>query len=222
VPLRAKACGMKNRPIRVSRQPHRTKCNIMSDNFNKRVEQPKTAAVSMPNLGEAVTEGTVTTWLKNVGDYVEADEPLLAVSTDKTDIEVPSPASGYLAEILIGADETVLVGTRLALIEIAAQLADEPGISATPVSHVVESFSLPAPDWIETITSPAVSRWLKRENDPIALQEPLVEVSTQYGDLPILSPVAGTVRAILVGEDAPIESGSILAQIEIVVAKYSE
>jgi len=72
--------------------------------------------VTMPALGESVTEGTVTRWLKNVGDHVEVDEPLLEVSTDKVDTEIPSPASGTLREILAQEDETVPVGADLAVI----------------------------------------------------------------------------------------------------------
>src|SRR4051794_30724497 len=72
--------------------------------------------VTMPALGESVTEGTVTRWLKAVGDEVSADEPLLEVSTDKVDTEIPSPVSGTLLEILVGEDETVDVGAQLALI----------------------------------------------------------------------------------------------------------
>jgi pyruvate dehydrogenase E2 component (dihydrolipoamide acetyltransferase) len=74
-------------------------------------------SVSMPQLGESVTEGTVTRWLKKEGERVEADEPLLEVSTDKVDTEIPSPASGVLREIAVGEDETVEVGAQLAVIE---------------------------------------------------------------------------------------------------------
>ena len=72
--------------------------------------------VTMPALGESVTEGTVTRWLKQEGDQVETDEPLLEVSTDKVDTEIPSPASGTLTSILVGEDETVEVGAQLAVI----------------------------------------------------------------------------------------------------------
>ncbi|TQM80379.1 2-oxoglutarate dehydrogenase E2 component [Saccharothrix saharensis] len=72
--------------------------------------------VTMPALGESVTEGTVTRWLKAVGDSVEVDEPLLEVSTDKVDTEIPSPVAGTLLEITAGEDETVEVGGRLAVI----------------------------------------------------------------------------------------------------------
>ncbi|MGQ7296337.1 2-oxoglutarate dehydrogenase, E2 component, dihydrolipoamide succinyltransferase [Quadrisphaera sp. KR29] len=72
--------------------------------------------VTMPALGESVTEGTVTRWLKSVGDTVEVDEPLLEVSTDKVDTEIPSPFAGTLLEILVGEDETAEVGAQLALV----------------------------------------------------------------------------------------------------------
>ena len=70
----------------------------------------------MPQLGETVTEGTITRWMKGVGDAVERDEPLFEVSTDKVDSEVPSPAAGVLTEILVPEGETVEVGVRLAVI----------------------------------------------------------------------------------------------------------
>ena len=73
-------------------------------------------SVTMPALGESVTEGTVTRWLKKEGETVEVDEPLLEVSTDKVDSEVPSPFAGQVAEILVEEGETVDVGTRLAVI----------------------------------------------------------------------------------------------------------
>ena len=74
-------------------------------------------SVTMPRLGESVTEGTVTRWLKKEGERVEADEPLLEVSTDKVDTEIPAPASGTLSAIRVGEDETVEVGVELAVID---------------------------------------------------------------------------------------------------------
>src|ERR1700755_1896849 len=73
-------------------------------------------SVTMPALGESVTEGTVTRWLKQEGEQVEVDEPLLEVSTDKVDTEIPSPAAGVLSKILVAEDETVEVGAQLAVI----------------------------------------------------------------------------------------------------------
>ncbi|MFJ6131559.1 2-oxoglutarate dehydrogenase, E2 component, dihydrolipoamide succinyltransferase [Janibacter terrae] len=89
--------------------------------------------VTMPALGESVTEGTVTRWLKNVGDTVEVDEPLLEVSTDKVDTEIPSPVAGTIQEILVEEDETVEVGADLAVIgDGDAPASDDSGDAAEP------------------------------------------------------------------------------------------
>ena len=82
-------------------------------------------SVTMPRLGESVTEGTVTRWLKQEGDQVTADEPLLEVSTDKVDTEVPSPASGVLTSIKVAEDETVEIGVELAVISDAGEAAGQ-------------------------------------------------------------------------------------------------
>ena len=87
-------------------------------------------SVSMPQLGESVTEGTVTRWLKKEGERVEVDEPLLEVSTDKVDTEIPSPASGILRGIAVDEDETVAVGAQLAVIEEVSDAAQAPAAPA--------------------------------------------------------------------------------------------
>src|SRR5215475_7106334 len=89
-------------------------------------------SVTMPRLGESVTEGTVTRWLKKEGEQVEADEPLLEVSTDKVDTEIPSPASGVLTAIKVGEDETVEVGVELATIDEAGTAPAPAGKAAAP------------------------------------------------------------------------------------------
>ena len=89
-------------------------------------------SVSMPQLGESVTEGTVTRWLKKEGERVEVDEPLLEVSTDKVDTEIPSPASGILRAIAVDEDETVAVGAQLAVIEDSESSGSAPAPSAPP------------------------------------------------------------------------------------------
>ena len=98
--------------------------------------------VTMPALGESVTEGTVTRWLKNVGDEVAVDEPLLEVSTDKVDTEIPSPVAGTLQEILVAEDETVPVGAELAVIGDAAAA---PAESSASEEEPAEETSAPAP-----------------------------------------------------------------------------
>ena len=108
--------------------------------------------VTMPALGESVTEGTVTRWLKNVGDTINVDEPLLEVSTDKVDTEIPSPASGTILAIDVPVDSTVAVGARLALIG-AAGAAPVPATPA-PVAPVVAA-PVPAPEPIAEAVVPA-------------------------------------------------------------------
>ena len=89
-------------------------------------------SVSMPQLGESVTEGTVTRWLKKEGERVEVDEPLLEVSTDKVDTEIPSPASGILRSIAVDEDETVAVGAQLAVIEDSETSDSAPAQTSPP------------------------------------------------------------------------------------------
>ncbi|MFE2267213.1 biotin/lipoyl-containing protein, partial [Streptomyces griseosporeus] len=103
--------------------------------------------VVLPALGESVTEGTVTRWLKSVGDSVEADEPLLEVSTDKVDTEIPAPASGVLLEIVVGEDETAEVGAKLAVIGApGAAPASAPAPAApAPAAEAPAAPAAPAP-----------------------------------------------------------------------------
>ncbi|MDQ0683293.1 pyruvate dehydrogenase E2 component (dihydrolipoamide acetyltransferase) [Streptomyces achromogenes] len=97
-------------------------------------------SVTLPALGESVTEGTVTRWLKAEGERVEADEPLLEVSTDKVDTEIPSPAAGILASIKVAEDETVEVGAELAVID------DGTGAPAAAPAPAAEEVAPPAPE----------------------------------------------------------------------------
>src|SRR5215468_11797277 len=110
-------------------------------------------SVSMPQLGESVTEGTVTRWLKKEGERVEADEPLLEVSTDKVDTEIPSPVSGILRGITVAEDETVAVGAELAVIDetgdgagaaAEAAPAQAPPSEAAPAQAPAAEYEAPA------------------------------------------------------------------------------
>ncbi|MGW6581503.1 2-oxoglutarate dehydrogenase, E2 component, dihydrolipoamide succinyltransferase [Streptomyces globisporus] len=106
-------------------------------------------SVTLPALGESVTEGTVTRWLKAEGERVEADEPLLEVSTDKVDTEIPAPASGVLSSIKVAEDETVEVGAELAVID------DGSGAPAEAAAPAAEPASTPAPQAEEAPTAPS-------------------------------------------------------------------
>src|SRR5690349_24113836 len=97
----------------------------------------------MPALGESVTEGTVTRWLKNVGDRIEVDEPLLEVSTDEVDTEIPSPVAGTLQDFLAQEDDTVPVGADLAVIGDGAAPS---GGGEAPAAEPAQAEAAPAPE----------------------------------------------------------------------------
>ena len=114
-------------------------------------------SVTLPALGESVTEGTVTRWLKQVGDRVEVDEPLLEVSTDKVDTEIPSPVSGVIEEILVDEDETVEVGAILAKIGdgSSAPSSDAPAQEAPAEAAAPEQPAAPEPEATAPAAEPA-------------------------------------------------------------------
>jgi pyruvate dehydrogenase E2 component (dihydrolipoamide acetyltransferase) len=248
--------------------------------------------VTLPALGESVTEGTVTRWLKQPGDQVAVDEPLLEVSTDKVDTEIPSPVAGTLLEIKVQEDETVEVGAELAIVgdegessgtgggDQQADQADQgdqgdqdgggqqpqqeqqkqPAQASTAAESAngeqasrktetetsppaAQTESAPAaqesgqasantrpeaestaagssngsgtpvtlPALGESVTEGTVTRWLKQVGDEVAVDEPLLEVSTDKVDTEIPSPVAGKVLEIKVQEDETVEVGAELA-----------
>ncbi|MDP4642172.1 MAG: dihydrolipoyllysine-residue succinyltransferase, partial [Ilumatobacteraceae bacterium] len=108
------------------------------------------ADVTLPQLGETVTEGTITRWFKNVGDVVKADEPLFEVSTDKVDTEVPSPIAGTLTEIRVPAGDTVPVGTVIAVVGAASGAA-----APAPAPVVAAPAPVPAPAPVVAAPAPA-------------------------------------------------------------------
>jgi 2-oxoglutarate dehydrogenase E2 component (dihydrolipoamide succinyltransferase) len=101
--------------------------------------------VTLPALGESVTEGTITRWLKQVGDTVAVDEPLLEVSTDKVDTEIPSPVAGTLVEIRANEDETVEVGAILALVGAEGEAGAAPAAPAAPEAPAAAEPAAEAP-----------------------------------------------------------------------------
>ena len=191
--------------------------------------------VNLPALGESVTEGTVTRWLKSIGDSIAVDEPLLEVSTDKVDTEIPSPVAGTLLEIKANEDDTVEVGAVLAVIGDEGESSGDSGsgeseesgdsggeqasrppaeeaedTSAAEEPAAAEDRRLPArrlapaaetkpssggdgtsvtlPALGESVTEGTVTRWLKKVGDDVAVDEPLLEVSTDKVDTEIPSP----------------------------------
>lgn len=193
--------------------------------------------VELPALGESVTEGTVTRWLVEVGETVEVDQPIVEVSTDKVDTEVPSPVAGVVEKILVEEDEDVEVGAPLIVIgdgsgagssddapaaeapkaeekeeAPAAEEKKEEAPAAAPASSGSASgteVTLPALG--ESVTEGTITRWLKEVGEEVAVDEPLVEVSTDKVDTEVPSPVAGTLLEIRIQEDEDAEVGQVLA-----------
>src|SRR6266705_2095292 len=127
--------------------------------------------VKMPELGESITEGTITRWLKQEGDRVEADEPLFEVSTDKVDTEVPSPVAGILTSIKVKEDETVEVGAELAEIDQEGAggggEAEQPAASGADGGGGGGATTITLPELGESITEGTITRWLKQEGDRV-------------------------------------------------------
>ena len=195
-----------------------------------------TFSVTMAALGESVSEGTVTRWLKSEGDHVNVDEPLLEVSTDKVDTEIPSPVAGILTKIVVQIDQTVPVGAELAIIaDGAAAPAPSAPVAAAPAAPVTPPPAAPVvatpapvaaapaasgagtvitmPALGESVSEGTVTRWLKNIGDSVAVDEALLEVSTDKVDTEIPSPVAGTLLAIDVAVDSTVPVGARLGLI---------
>src|SRR5436189_1684234 len=142
-----------------------------------------TVQITLPAMGESVTEGTVLEWRKQVGDRVEADEPLVEVSTDKVDAEVPAPAAGTLTRILAEPDQTVEVGQVLGEIETGD---DGPPPGADEDELVDVTF----PQMGDSVSEGTVLEWRKQVGEAVEAEEVLVEISTDKVDAEVPSPVA--------------------------------
>jgi pyruvate dehydrogenase E2 component (dihydrolipoamide acetyltransferase) len=188
--------------------------------------------VVMPQMGESITEGTLTKWLKKTGDTIARDEPLFEISTDKVDAEIPSPAAGTLGEIKVQEGETVEVGAVVCDIN-DSSTREEPVIAkeetVTPAAVATaakdEATTPPAPEAFgpgtevlmpqmgESITEGTLTKWLKKIGDSVARDEPIFEISTDKVDAEIPSPVAGTLSEIRVQEGETVTINTVVAVI---------
>jgi pyruvate dehydrogenase E2 component (dihydrolipoyllysine-residue acetyltransferase) len=189
--------------------------------------------VIMPQMGESIFEGTITKWLKKVGDPVAVDEPLFEISTDKVDAEIPSPVAGILTEIKFPEGATVEVNTVVAVIggTVAKDGAKAPGkaqaaASPVPISSTPEKSAAPPapapqvggtlivmPQMGESIFEGTITKWLKKVGDTVQIDEPLFEISTDKVDAEIPSHVAGVLTEIKYHEGATVEVNTVVAVI---------
>ncbi len=190
--------------------------------------------VVMPQMGESITEGTISKWLKEIGDSIERDEPIVEISTDKVDAEVPSPGAGVLLEIKYPEGETVAVDSIIAVIgaegeqpaetstesaNAAVQSEELPTSAPAPTSpveapvattNVGTATEIVMPQMGESITEGTVSKWLKSVGDSVDRDEPLLEISTDKVDAEVPSPIAGTLLEILAQEGETVEVDSVV------------
>jgi 2-oxoglutarate dehydrogenase E2 component (dihydrolipoamide succinyltransferase) len=183
-------------------------------------------------MGESITEGTLTKWLKKVGDTVQRDEPLFEISTDKVDAEIPSPAAGTLQEIKIAEGATVGINTVVAVIGDGAgdaATAKAPAAEKVPPATTTETAKQPAadssgaadgpgtdvlmPQMGESITEGTITKWLKKVGETVERDEPIFEISTDKVDAEIPSPAAGTLTEIKVPEGSTVGINTVVAVI---------
>ncbi len=186
--------------------------------------------VIMPKMGESLQEGTITKWLKKVGETVERDEMILEISTDKVDTEVPSPVSGILSEILSGENVTVEVGKVIAYIETEATAAvsvqspePQPAIvvqeekketvRSEPVQTGGELVDVIMPKMGESLQEGTITKWLKKVGETVERDEMILEISTDKVDTEVPSPVAGILAEIIVNANETVEVGKVIAKI---------
>ena len=196
--------------------------------------------VVMPQMGESITEGTLTKWLKKLGDIVARDEPLFEISTDKVDAEIPSPTAGILGEIKVQEGATVGVGTVVCAINDSGAAEAAPATPApsqtapkvetvTPaaVTTAAQDAAVPPPapeasgpgievlmpQMGESITEGTLTKWLKKVGDTVARDEPIFEISTYKVDAEIPSPSAGVLSEIRVQEGQTVTVSTVVAVI---------
>src|SRR5580693_7187319 len=179
--------------------------------------------VVTPAAGESVTEGTILEWHVKVGDYIKVDDTIVEISTDKVDVELPSPGSGVVSEILVDEGETVTVGQVIARISVNGSVPavkpaaepelelDEPGANGSATKTV----DVLTPAAGESVTEGTILEWRVKVGDFIKVDDTIVEISTDKVDLELPAPASGTVSEILVAEGDTVTVGQLIARIAV-------
>ena len=178
-----------------------------------------TIQVRVPTLGESVTEATVATWFKKLGDTVAADEMLCELETDKVTVEVPAPAAGTIMELVAAEGDTVGVDALLATIEEGGATAAEAPAAAKPAPAPVASDAPAAavdvmvPTLGESVAEATVSTWFKQVGDSVQQDEMLCELETDKVSVEVPAPASGVLTEILAAEGTTVEASAKLAVI---------
>src|ERR687887_639700 len=169
-----------------------------------------TVQVTMPQMGDSVSEGTVLEWHKHEGDHVSEDETLVEISTDKVDAEVPAPTAGTLVKIHAAEGDTVGVGSILAEIAPGNGTAPSPPPAAEEASGETVEIVMPAMG--ESVTEGTILEWAKQPGDEVAADETIVEISTDKVDAEVPAPASGTIAEILAQAGDTVHVGQVLAR----------
>src|SRR4051812_10475811 len=182
-----------------------------------------TVQVTMPAMGESVTEGTVLEWHKQEGDSIEADEVLVEISTDKVDAEVPAPSGGTIAKIHVAEGDTVTVGQLLAEISTngASAAAGNGGAAVESPPAETESeteadiVDIVTPTGGESVTEGTILEWAVKVGDTVEDGQTVVEISTDKVDMELPAPTAGTITEILFEEGDTVSVGQVIARMAL-------
>src|SRR3954453_8359116 len=174
-----------------------------------------TTQVTMPGMGESVTEGTVLEWHKHEGDPVEVDEILVEISTDKVDAEAPAPAAGVLVKIHVPEGETVQVGQLLAEIGGNGGAPPPPAAAEPEAPAEAEVVDIVTPSGGESVTEGTILEWAVKVGDSADDGQTVGEISTDKVDMELPAPAAGTITEILVEEGATVTVGQVIARMAL-------
>ncbi|HOI29825.1 MAG TPA: 2-oxoglutarate dehydrogenase, E2 component, dihydrolipoamide succinyltransferase [Melioribacteraceae bacterium] len=174
--------------------------------------------IVMPKMGESINEGTLIKWHKKKGDRVKKDEIIYEISTDKVDTEIPSPEDGVLVDIKVFEQETVEVGSVVAVIDTdgeSAPLPKEEKKEEIPSTTQVggDLVDVPMPKMGESVMEGTIIKWHKKPGDSVKRDEIIFEISTDKVDTEVPSPVDGTISEVLFKENDTVEVGVAVARI---------
>ena len=168
--------------------------------------------IRVPTLGESVTEATVATWFKKLGDQVVVDEMLCELETDKVTVEVPSPVAGTISEIVVPEGATVNVDALLAQIS-EGKVATAPATNSAVLKAAAEAVNVMVPTLGESVSEANVATWYKQPGDTVAQDEMLCELETDKVSVEVPAPAAGVLGQILAPEGSTVQAGGQLAVI---------
>jgi multifunctional 2-oxoglutarate metabolism enzyme len=200
----------------------------------------QTIDVVTPAAGESVTEGTILEWHVKVGDHIEVDDTIVEISTDKVDVELPSPASGIVSELLVGEGDTVTVGQVIARIsvngeastaapEVTSEAPPEPqndvagsAGEASANGQPGQTIDVVTPAAGESVTEGTILEWHVEVGGSIEVDETIVEISTDKVDVELPSPASGVVTEILAAEGETVTVGQVIARLHTSAAASSQ